>query len=154
MSNLNQLPTTGMIGKYAPDDGWKEHSWYLAEVSYNSSNPIHHSLLFTGFLNKGKPAGYSCLIAENTGEKHELCEAIYIKPVCFLYCTRELDSSSSHWKLKAIRSIDAAASEMKDKVRASNIRYGRVVMNIDGYIFEDGDAHHLQRVCVPIGRTE
>lgn len=42
-----------------PSSGWKEHTLYLAEVSYNSQNPIHNALVYIGFLDNGKPGNYS-----------------------------------------------------------------------------------------------
>lgn len=43
-----------------PEDGWKPQTWYLVEVSYRPSNPMHKALFFTGFLDEdGLPAGYS-----------------------------------------------------------------------------------------------
>lgn len=39
--------------------GWKEHTLYLAEVSYNSQNPLHIALVYIGFLQDGKPSTYS-----------------------------------------------------------------------------------------------
>ncbi len=66
-----------------PKGGWKESTWYIAEVSFAIGNPIHKSLLYSGFLTgKDKePGGYSALVAYTTpydGTSH-LSDATYIK---------------------------------------------------------------------------
>lgn len=56
-------------GIYPPPEGWKERCYYLVNVSYNRSNPVHRAIFYTGFLNedgvrggpKGSPGGYSNL---------------------------------------------------------------------------------------------
>lgn len=40
---------------------WKPETLYLAEVSFRSNNPVHISLLYSGFLYNNKPGNYSCL---------------------------------------------------------------------------------------------
>ena len=45
-----------------PQGGWEPSTWYVVDVSYREGNPIHKSLFFTGFLNKGRPHGYNQLI--------------------------------------------------------------------------------------------
>lgn len=54
-------------GYYPPEDGWEAHTWYLIIVSFNSGNPPHHSLFYSGFLNgkDNQPGGYSCIIPFN-----------------------------------------------------------------------------------------
>lgn len=45
-----------------PPKPWKEHTFYVVNVSMRPGNPWHKSLLYTGFLSDGKPGGYSGLI--------------------------------------------------------------------------------------------
>lgn len=80
-----------------PLEGWKAHTWYLVDVAYSSNNPIHRSLLYTGFLNGGKdndPGGYSQLVALNTPSPDgcsELRDAYYIKVIKKLFSSKELE---------------------------------------------------------------
>lgn len=66
-----------------PRGGWKPHTLYLVQVSFNSKNPIHESYLFVGFLDrKGNPSGYTKVW--NSGYETEvqgLEEIHYLKPV-------------------------------------------------------------------------
>lgn len=73
-----------------PNDGWLENAWYLVLVSYEPSNPVHHSLFYTGFLNgKNKnPGGYNCLVPINGTADHshtEIADIHYLKPIKVLY---------------------------------------------------------------------
>jgi hypothetical protein len=38
---------------------WKARTWYRARISTTSTNPIFDAIVFSGFLNRGVPAGYS-----------------------------------------------------------------------------------------------
>lgn len=66
---------------YAPEGGWKPQAFYVVEVSFNESNPIHLDIFYTGFLNNGNPAGYNKFIF---AEGSTISAAIYMKPVKFL----------------------------------------------------------------------
>lgn len=74
---------------HKPKNGWKPNCWYLVEVAFSTNNPVHTSLMYTGFLDTmGNPCGYSCLIAENSGHMSSVHEAIYINPLKELYDIR------------------------------------------------------------------
>lgn len=45
----------------APPGGWMPHALYHVHVSVSKHNPIFPAVLFSGFLQNGKPAGYSCI---------------------------------------------------------------------------------------------
>ena len=73
---------------HAPDGGWKAHTWYLADVSMFKGNPIFKALLFTGFLDNGKPTGYSGFFPANSAPidgSHALRAARYVKAIKELY---------------------------------------------------------------------
>lgn len=65
----------------APTEGWEERSVYLADVSYNDSNPIHRALIFSGFLNdpENAPGGYSKVINIIEGSSAPLSDLRYLK---------------------------------------------------------------------------
>jgi len=84
------LSETGLKGIHPPEDGWEPHTWYLVEVSYKYTNPVHMSLFHSGFLSEeGKPAGYNCLIPLiGVASGDHVCgirEARYLKVVRVLY---------------------------------------------------------------------
>jgi hypothetical protein len=69
-------------GRQTPKGGWASHSWYLVEVSYRTTNPVHEAILYTGFLDdKGQPQGYSFVMAANGGDKNQIFELFYLKPI-------------------------------------------------------------------------
>lgn len=71
---------------HQPKNGWKAHTWYLVDAAYGTGNPVHKSILFTGFLsNKGNPGGYSFITPANCLSHNEVYEAKYIKPIKELY---------------------------------------------------------------------
>lgn len=44
-----------------PEEGWKEHSYYVVKISMYKNNPTHSAILYTGFLDliTGIPLGNS-----------------------------------------------------------------------------------------------
>ena len=40
-----------------PIGGWKPHRVYEVKVAWSRNNPIYRALLYTGFIQDGKPAG-------------------------------------------------------------------------------------------------
>jgi len=74
---------------------WKKNTWYLVDVSYRKTNPIHRALFFTGFLNSdGKPGGYNMIISHSYGEKpFGYKEAYYLKVIREIVSSKELQSS-------------------------------------------------------------
>lgn len=66
-----------------PANGWKAESLYLVEVSFSKSNVIHNAVFYTGFLEKGQPAGYNelCLYED----KQDIGDVIFMRAVKFLY---------------------------------------------------------------------
>jgi len=71
----SSLPPTCKI--IPPKDGWKASTYYVVEVAYKSSNPIHRSILYTGFLNKdGTPGSYSAIF-NGTSVHNQRYENVY-----------------------------------------------------------------------------
>ena len=55
----------------------KDDSYYIVDVAYASTNPIHRSILFTGFLDKDKlPGAYSAIFCN--GDIEPAKDAYYI----------------------------------------------------------------------------
>lgn len=43
-----------------PEEGWKENTCYLVDVSYSQDNPVHRAIFIVGFIDKPNiPGGYS-----------------------------------------------------------------------------------------------
>ena len=62
-----------------PEEGWERNTWYVVEVAYSSVNVVHKCLFFTGFLSKGKPAGYNKLINPTYSEDYDFYNAHYLR---------------------------------------------------------------------------
>jgi len=76
-------------------DNWKENTWYLVDVSFNKSNPIHRALLFTGFIDSyGNPAGYNKLVGHSYDKDYKISDVYYIKPIRVVVEQPELECSS------------------------------------------------------------
>lgn len=61
---MAKMPNDNPI-KPADAHSWKEFTLYEVNVSYGKHNPMHKAFLFVGFLNNGKPAGYSVVYNSN-----------------------------------------------------------------------------------------
>lgn len=48
--------------KQLPEEPWEPESYYVVNVSMRPGNPWHKAILYTGFLDKGRPCGYSGII--------------------------------------------------------------------------------------------
>jgi hypothetical protein len=46
---------------------WEEQTYYIVDVAFSSHNPIHRTILFTGFLYNGKPGGYNGFLSTTSG---------------------------------------------------------------------------------------
>ena len=44
-----------------PEEGWKERTFYLVDVSWNDNNPVHRAIFYSGLLNgeDGEPGAYN-----------------------------------------------------------------------------------------------
>ncbi len=73
-----------------PENGWEERTWYICSVKYNSANPRHKTLFYTGFLDtEGDPAGYNGLVPLNGPDRenlpaqwHEVLSLVAVKKLC------------------------------------------------------------------------
>ena len=73
---------------------WKSETWYLVDVSYRKTNPIHRALFFTGFLNEnGKPGGYNCIISHNYIKHFGYKEVYYLKVIREIVSSEEIRGS-------------------------------------------------------------
>lgn len=68
-----------------PTEGWKEHTYYLVEVSYSPSNPVHLAILAVGFLGinspEGVPGNYSEIWTNTYDHAYPFREAHYLKVI-------------------------------------------------------------------------
>lgn len=88
-SNVGNTPLSLGIekGTRIPLKGkWKEQTYYVVEVAYSSTNPIHRSIFYSGFLNGkgGKPGGYNCVLSPTVDGKPSIGEYYYLKVVKIL----------------------------------------------------------------------
>lgn len=61
-----------------PKGGWKEHTFYVVDVSFSIDNIIHRDLFFTGFLDhEKKPAGYNKFF----NAEYTISYAVYLRVV-------------------------------------------------------------------------
>ena len=44
-----------------PEGGWKEKTWYLVDVAFRPSNPVHRAVLAVGFMHDDGPGAYTFL---------------------------------------------------------------------------------------------
>jgi len=65
-----------------PEGGWKEHTYYVIQVSYSSNNPVHTAILGVGFLKEdGSPGNYSEIWNNSYGGVKTFRSAWYIEVV-------------------------------------------------------------------------
>lgn len=75
-------------GIHKPKGGWINNTWYLVLKSHGASNPKHHGLLYTGFLDKyGNPGSYSGVFSlnyvPNKGDDiSNVSDMYFIHPIC------------------------------------------------------------------------
>lgn len=48
-----------------PEGGWEPGTWYRGICSMRDGNPRFSVLVYSGFLDKGKPSAYSGVFADN-----------------------------------------------------------------------------------------
>lgn len=74
-----------------PDGGWRERSYYVVDVAYNAQNPVHRSILYTGFLNgpEGTPGGYEEIFNPTAEEKLSFRNVHYLKAISEIVDMRE-----------------------------------------------------------------
>ena len=81
---MNPLPPSkGIID---PADGWKEHTHYVVDVAFRSTNPVHRRILYVGFVpeeahRRPLSGAYTALLARDS-EDGTLGDVYYLKPVC------------------------------------------------------------------------
>lgn len=92
-----KLPAEKKI--HEPEGGWAPSSWYVVEVAYTASNPIHRTLFYSGFLTDGKPGAYNQLIHPSYDDENKASDAYYLKPV------RCLSINSNHANMNVVDDV-------------------------------------------------
>lgn len=60
-----------------PEKGWEPSTYYVIDVAFNSINPIHRGIFYSGFLNEnGTPQGYNSVI---TSDDASISDVYYMK---------------------------------------------------------------------------
>jgi hypothetical protein len=77
---------------FPPEGGWLERSWYLVEVAFSTTNVIHRSLFFTGFVDENRiPGAYNEFANHSYDDgKKVYADCCYIKAVKPLLSEDEL----------------------------------------------------------------
>lgn len=76
-----------------PENGWEEEALYLIDVSFNKHNPIHRSVLFSGFLHNEEPGNYHMICNTSYERNFELKDVYYLKVVRKLASKEDFESS-------------------------------------------------------------
>lgn len=77
------LPTEK--GIFPPEGGWKPHTYYAVDVAFRISNPVHRSLLYSGFLDDtGNPAGYGQIINPSYDHSEPIGKAYFVRVIAEL----------------------------------------------------------------------
>lgn len=71
-------------GSFTQKGGWEEQTYYVVDVAFGPSNPIHRRILYVGFLNGRVPlsGGYTCLLRADGDDVSDPNKLHYLKPVC------------------------------------------------------------------------
>ena len=72
-----------------PKNGWEEQTYYLADVSFSRSNPVHRAIVAIGFLEDGQPGSYSEIYSNRYDRIYQFREAWYIKIIKKLASTHK-----------------------------------------------------------------
>lgn len=62
-----------------PPHGWEPSTYYAAEVSFGSGNPIHKAVLYSGFIRDDKPSSYAAVWSGSYERPYKLDEVYYVK---------------------------------------------------------------------------
>jgi hypothetical protein len=65
----------------APVDGWETNTYYEVKVAFSSINTIHKAVFYSGFVRKGKPCGYNCLLHPIYDNKPSIGSTYYLKVI-------------------------------------------------------------------------
>jgi hypothetical protein len=69
-------------GIVVPEEGLQERTYYVVDVSYESGNPVHRAIFYTGFFDsKGNPCGYSQLWSASYEYARDFCRGVYYMKV-------------------------------------------------------------------------
>lgn len=88
--------------KWTPIGGWKTNTWYLIDVSFGKTNPIHRAVLYTGFVREdGEPGGYNIVVNPSYDQMFKYSELYYVKPVRLIveedeFCNASYDLPKEH----------------------------------------------------------
>lgn len=73
-----------------PEGGWKENTYYVVQVSYSPTNPVHTAILGVGFLQEdGSPGSYSEIWCTSYDSRVLFRDAWYIEVVKVIGKIRE-----------------------------------------------------------------
>lgn len=99
MSDIDDIYDTPEAAKvsgiYPPEGGWKRLTHYIVEVAFNEFNPIHRSILYTGFIeDDGTPGNYNGIFSQ--GEAHSTFKDVYyIRAIAELVIPKEKTKNPS-----------------------------------------------------------
>ena len=84
-----------------PKGGWKADSWYIVEVCFDSGNPIHTSMFYTGRIDeKGMPSHGNAIYHTAPGSTYEEAQgfhqAYYIKALKLVASPSDMETRNCH----------------------------------------------------------
>lgn len=110
-----------------PRGGWEERCYYLVDVSYGPSNPIHRAIFFTGFLDDGEPGGYSNLWGSyDYPIPFNSVEVYYLKPIRLLTDVGEMDRWRGNVGKKHQIKVSSSMDDRKDE-RVDGLDWGFIL---------------------------
>lgn len=71
----------------APEGGWRASTYYVVDVAYSKTNPIHRAIFYSGFLNGNsagtEPGGYNAIwnASYEVGEQYPVSKCHYLKVI-------------------------------------------------------------------------
>lgn len=83
-------------GHEGPVEGWAECSYYVVEVAFSKSNPIHRAIFYSGFLRRdpyqGKdvPGNYNILFNPSYDRTYAIGETYFCRVVKKLQNVKKL----------------------------------------------------------------
>ena len=83
----------------APEGGWEPRTYYVVEVASRPTNPIHRAIFYSGFLNKGEPAGYNAIwnATYEVGDQYPISKCHYLKVIAQIEGIRWVATFKGRW---------------------------------------------------------
>jgi len=71
-------PSKGVV---APEEDWKDNTYYLVCASFSEFNPCHEYVFYSGFINDDIPSGYNQFFYDSDRERLSISDVYYMHVV-------------------------------------------------------------------------